>query len=62
MKVVFAILIATAISLAAWVIQNYGEANQFLTIGGAIAVLLIIVIIIRINSVAYRKIDKLEDL
>ena len=62
LKIVFAILIATAISLAAWVIQNYGEANQFLTIGGAIAALLIIVIIIRINSVAYRKIDKLEDL
>jgi len=41
LKIVFAILIATAISLAAWVIQNYGEANQFLTIGGAIAVLLI---------------------
>lgn len=62
LKVVFAILIATAISLAAWVIQNYGEANRFLTIGGAVGVLLIIVIIIRINSVAYRKIDKLEDL
>ena len=62
LKVVFAILIATAISLAAWVIQNYGEANRFLTIGGATAVLLIIVIIIWINSVAYRKIDKLEDL
>jgi len=62
LKIVFAILIATATSLAAWVIQNYGEANQFLTIGGALAVLLIIGIIIRINSVAYRKIDKLEDL
>ena len=62
LKVIFAILIATALSLAAWVIQNYGEANRFLTIGGATAVLLIIVIIIWINRVAYRKIDKLEDL
>ena len=62
LKVVFAILIATAISLAAWVIQNYGEANRFLTIGGATAVLLVIVIIICMNSVAYRKIDKMEDL
>ncbi|MCY3743504.1 MAG: hypothetical protein OXI63_19925 [Candidatus Poribacteria bacterium] len=62
LKIVFAILIATAISLAAWVIQNYGEANRVLTIGGAAAVLLIITIIIRINSVAYQKIDKLEDL
>ena len=62
LKVIFAILIATALSLAAWVIQNYGKANQVLTIGGAIAVLLIIVIIISVNTVAYRKIDKLEDL
>ncbi len=62
LKVVFAILIATALSLAAWVIQNYGKANRFLTIGGATAALLIIVIIIWINRVAYRKIDKLEDL
>ncbi len=62
LKVVFAILIATALSLAAWVIQNYGKANRFFTIGGATAALLIIVIIIWINRVAYRKIDKLEDL
>ena len=62
LKVIFAILIATAISLAAWVIQNYGKANRALTIGGAAAVLLIVTIIIWINSVAYRKIDKLEDL
>ena len=62
LKVIFAILIATAISLAAWVIQNYGKANRALTIAGAAAVLLIITIIIWINSVAYRKIDKLEDL
>ena len=62
LKVIFAILIATALSLAAWVIQNYGKANRFLTIGGAAAVLLIIVIIISINKIAYRKIDKLEDL
>ena len=55
LKVVFAILIATAISLAAWVIQNYGKANRSLIIGGAAAVLLIIVIIIWINRVAYRK-------
>ena len=49
LKIVFAILIATAISLAAWVIQNYGKANPVLTIGGAAAVLLIITLIIRIN-------------
>lgn len=62
LKVVFTILIATDISLAAWVIQNYGKANRFLTIGGATAVFLITVIIIWMNRVAYRKIDKLEDL
>lgn len=62
LKIVFTILVATAISLAAWVIQNYGKASRFLTIGGATAAFLIIVIIVWINKVAYRKIDELEDL
>ena len=62
LKVVFAILIATDISLVAWVIQNYGKASRSLLITGAIAAILITLIIIWINKAAYRKIDKLEEL
>ncbi len=32
LKIVFAILIATDISLIAWVIQNYGKIGKFLLI------------------------------
>lgn len=62
LKVVFAILIATDISLVAWVIQNYGKASPSLLVTGAIAAILITLIIIWINKAAYRKIDKLEEL
>ena len=62
LKVIFAILIATDISLIAWLAQNYGKApSLLLTIGLAVAVL-VTLIIIWINNVAYRKIDKLEEL
>lgn len=62
LKVIFAILIATDISLVAWVIQNYGKAHPVLLIIGAIAAILLIFILVWINNVAYRKINKLEDL
>ena len=62
LKVVFAILIATDISLVVWVIQNYGKASPGLLVTGAIAAILITLIIIWINKAAYRKIDKLEEL
>ena len=62
LKVIFAILIATDISIVAWVIQNYGKANPGLLITGAIAAILITFVIIWLNNLAYRKIDKLEEL
>ena len=34
LKIIFTILIATDISLIAWLIQNYGRVNPFLFIGG----------------------------
>ena len=62
LKVVFAILLAADISLVAWGIQNYGEASPLLLTIGVIAAFLVTSMIIWINSVAYRKINKLEDL
>ena len=62
LKVIFAILVATDISLIAWLAQNYGKANPlFLKIGLAVA-FLVTLIIIWINNVAYRKIDELGEL
>ena len=62
LKVVFAILLAADISLVAWGVQNYGKASPLLLTIGVIAAFLVTLAIIWVNSVAYRKINKLEDL
>jgi 4-hydroxybenzoate polyprenyltransferase len=61
LKVIFAILLATDISLIAWLVQNYGKVNPFLFIIGAFAAILLTFLNVLINSIAYRKIDELEE-
>jgi 4-hydroxybenzoate polyprenyltransferase len=61
-KIIFGVLIATDISLVAWLVQNYGKASLFLLIICVIMILLITFAIIWINRVVYRKIDELEGL
>ena len=62
LKVVFAILIATDISLIAWLIQNYGKVNLFLYLAGTLAALLIMFTIDRIDRAARQKMNELEEL
>ncbi|MDE0423426.1 hypothetical protein F4Y59_00995 [Candidatus Poribacteria bacterium] len=62
LKVVFAIFIATVLSLMAWLVENYGKGQRLLLVIGGVAAFLIMLAIIWINSVAKRKIDKLEEL
>ena len=62
LKVIFAILIATDISLVAWLAQNYRKASPLLLKIGLAVAFLITLIIIWINNVAYRKIDELGEL
>ena len=62
LKVVFAISIATDISLIAWLIENFRTSDPFLLLIGGIGTLLIMFVIIWINSIAYQKINKLEEL
>ena len=61
LKVVFAISIATDISLIAWLIENFRTSDPFLLLIGGIGALLIMFVIIWINSIAYQKINKLEE-
>ncbi len=61
LKVIFAILLATDISLIAWLVQNYGKVNPFLFLIGALAVILLTFLNVLINRIAYRKIDELEE-
>ncbi len=62
LKVIFAISIATDISLIAWLIQSYGKVRLLLSILGALGAFLIMFTIVWINRIAYRKIDELEEL
>ena len=62
LKVIFAILIATDISLIAWLIQSYGKVQLFLYILGVVGALVIMYVIDRLDSIARRKMNELEDL
>ena len=62
LKIIFAILMATDISLVAWGVQNYGKTSLLLLIVGAIGGLLITFAIVWVNRIAYRKINELEEL
>ena len=62
LKIIFAILIATGISLCAWVVQNYGKISKIFLIVSIMGVFLLTFVIVWVNQVAYRKIDELEEL
>ena len=62
LKVVFGILVATDISLLAWLAQNYASANMLLLVCCGIAVILMTGAVVWVNRTAYRKIDELEEL
>ncbi|MEZ4614355.1 MAG: hypothetical protein R2867_02410 [Caldilineaceae bacterium] len=62
LKVVFGILVATDLSLVAWIAQNYVMASEFLVISCGVAVCGVTTGIVWVNRTAYWKIDELEDL
>jgi 4-hydroxybenzoate polyprenyltransferase len=62
LKIVFGILVATDISLLAWLVQNYSKADTVIVVIGSVAALFVTLGIVWVNKVAYRKIDELEDL
>ena len=62
LKVIFAISIATDISLIAWLVENFKKEDPFLLLIAWLGALLLMFVIIWINSVTYRKINKLGEL
>ena len=62
LKVIFAISIATDISLIAWLVENFKKEDPFLLFIAGLGALLLMFVIILINSITYRKINKLEEL
>ena len=61
LKVVFGILVATDISLLAWLVQNYNKTDTIIVVIGSVATVFVTLGIVWVNKVAYRKIDELED-
>ena len=62
LKVVFALLVVTDISLIGWAAQNFAKISMPFLIFAVIAVFGITLAIIIVNRRAYRKFDELEDL
>ena len=62
LKVVFGLMIATNLSLIAWLVQHYQTQNRYLTILNGVAILIITIVIYLINKSVYKKIDEIGEL
>lgn len=61
-KISFAVLIATGVSLLAWLVQNYTLAKPVLLVLGLISIFIVIAIIFAINKKVFKHLDRLEEL
>lgn len=61
-KVSFAILAATAISLLAWLAQNYDSAKTVLLIFCLISIAIVVIVVALINKKVFKNLDKLKEL
>jgi len=62
LKVVFGVLIAVTVSLAAWLFQHSNELEEIKLIISLITVVLLTLSIILVNKKILQKIDSLEDM
>jgi len=62
LKVIFAIAVATDLSLMAYLAQNYKIQDTFFSILNGSTIILVTFIIIIINRKAYKKIDEIGEL
>jgi hypothetical protein len=62
LKVVFGIFIATDLSLMAWLVKNYEIQSEFLTIITGISIAIISFAVVKVNKIAYKKIDEIGEL
>jgi hypothetical protein len=57
LKVVFGMLVAIDASLLGWLAQNYATASRLLVLAGTA----VTVAVVRVNRLAYRRIEELEE-
>ena len=62
LRVVFAIFIASDLSLIGYFAQNYNTQNKILNIISVISIIIFTLVIILINKIAYKKLDEMEEL
>ncbi len=62
LKVVFGLLVATDISLIAWLAQNFDSADRIQALVGLAAVTAVTAAVVWVNRMAYARIQQLEDL
>jgi len=62
LKVVFGILVATDISLIAWLAQNFGSASRIQVLVSLAAVVAVTGAVVWVNRMAYARIQQLENL
>ena len=61
LKVVFGILVAIDASLLGWLAQNYASASRLLVLAGTMVTVAVTFAVVRINRLAYRRIEQMED-
>jgi hypothetical protein len=61
LKVVFGVLVAIDASLLGWLAQNYGTASRLLILAGLAVTVGVTFVVVRINRLAYRRIEQLEE-
>lgn len=62
LKVIFGLLVATDISLLAWLAENFNSAGRFQVFIGLAAVAVVTVAVVWVNRTAYSRMERLEDL
>ena len=62
LKVIFGILVATDISLIAWLAENFNNPNRSQVFIGLVAVAVVTAAVVWVNRMAYIRMKQLEDL
>lgn len=62
LKVVFGVFAAIDVSLVGWIAQNFSTATNPSVVAATIAVLVVTLIMVLVNRLAYRRIREMEKL
>jgi hypothetical protein len=61
LKVVFGVLVAIDASLLGWLAQNYATASRLLVLAGTVVTVVVTWVVVRVNRLAYCRIEQLEE-